>query len=385
MNRKRLAIGFVLGCVLLLGAAPTVAAQPAAAAPTATRLVTGLAGGAGSAIGPDGALYVTETMAGRITRVDPRTGATSTFASGLPRLNPAVGLGGAFDVAFLGSTAYALVTLVGADTGGKDKVGLYRVDGPDRFTVVADIGAFSVANPPKIAFKIDVPSGVQYALEPFQGGFLVTDGHLNRVLRVTVDGKVSEVIAFGNTAPTGLAVAGTRVYMGEAGPVPHLPADGKVLAFEANAPAAATVASGAPLIVDVEVGPGGQIFALAQGAFTPGDAAGAPAKPNSGTLVLADGRGGFTVVYGPLDRPTSLEFIGDTAYVVTLAGDIVKIAGIPGPPAAPATGTGGNLPGMPNTGAGGGQARLPGGWLLLGAAGALAGGAGLLRRRARRA
>jgi len=384
MNRKRLAIGLVLGCVLLLGSVPAVAAQPAAAAPTATRLVTGLAGGAGSAIGPDGALYVTETMAGRITRVDPRTGATSTFASGLPRLNPAVGIGGAFDVAFLGSTAYALVTLVGADTGGKDKVGLYRVDSPDRFTVVADIGAFSVANPPKLAFEFDVPSGVQYALEPFQGGFLVTDGHLNRVLRVTLDGKVNEVIAFGNTAPTGLAVAGTRVYMGEAGPVPHLPADGKVLAFEANAPAAATVASGAPLIVDVEVGPGGQLFALSQGVFTPGDAAGAPAKPNSGTLVLADGRGGFTVVYGPLDRPTSLEVVGDTAYVVTLAGDIVKIAGIPGPPAPPATGSGGNLPGLPNTGGGGGD-RLSLGWLVLLAGGALAAGGGLLRRRARRA
>ena len=29
-----------------------------------------------------------------------------------------------------------------------------------------------------------VPTGVQYALEPYRGGFLVTDGHHNRVLRV---------------------------------------------------------------------------------------------------------------------------------------------------------------------------------------------------------
>src|SRR5829696_7800998 len=46
-------------------------------APIAHRLVTGLQGGSGSTIGPDRALYVTESAAGRITRVDPKTGATT--------------------------------------------------------------------------------------------------------------------------------------------------------------------------------------------------------------------------------------------------------------------------------------------------------------------
>jgi len=53
-------------------------------------------------------------------------------------------------------------------------------------------------------------------------------------------------------------------------------------------------------------------------------------------------------------------------------------------PAAPATGSGGDLPGLPNTGAGGGT-DVPLGWLVLLAGGALAAGAGLLQRRARRA
>src|SRR5216117_1468716 len=71
----------------------------ASAAPTATQLVTGLQGAMGSTIGPDGALYVTEGAAGRISRVDPQTGEKTTFASGLP---PAViGIGGAIDVAFI--------------------------------------------------------------------------------------------------------------------------------------------------------------------------------------------------------------------------------------------------------------------------------------------
>jgi hypothetical protein len=33
-----------------------------------------------------------------------------------------------------------------------------------------------------------------------------------------------------------------------------------------------------------------------------------------------------------LDRPTSLEFIGDTAYVVTLTGEIWRIDGVLCPP-----------------------------------------------------
>jgi hypothetical protein len=65
--------------------------------------------------------------------VDPQTGEISTFASGLPK--EVVGLDGAIDAAFIGDTAYALVTLVGEDVGATDTVGIYRVDGPDSFTV----------------------------------------------------------------------------------------------------------------------------------------------------------------------------------------------------------------------------------------------------------
>src|SRR3954452_3092705 len=91
--------------------APAVAGAPsqAAAAPhddghshhhaSAALIVDGLEGTIGSTIGPDGALYVPESVLGQITRVDLRTGETSTFADGLP---PRIGdLGGAMDVAFV--------------------------------------------------------------------------------------------------------------------------------------------------------------------------------------------------------------------------------------------------------------------------------------------
>jgi len=296
-------------------------------AATAQLLVTGLQRARGSAVGPSGALFVTEAAVGRIARVDPRTGAVTTFASGLPT-SPAVP-GGVVDVAFIGGTAYALVTLVGPDVGGSDAVGIYRVDGPNSFTVVADIGAFSVAHPPSTGFS--VPTGVQYALERFRGGFLVTDGHHNRVLRVTRDGEITEFMTFGNIVPTGLEVRGNTVYMAEAGPVPHLPENGKVVAFGPKSTTVTEVASGVRLAVDVEFGRGRTLFALSQGVWD-GVAEGTPAAPNTGALMRVNGDGTVTTIIGGLDRPTSLEIIKNTAYVVTLGGEVWRVANIAEPP-----------------------------------------------------
>jgi hypothetical protein len=323
MNRKSLAIGLTLSFVIILGSVTVHAGPPA------TLLVAGLENGtgSGSAIGPGGALYVTEGAAGRISRVDPQTGEVTTFASDLP--TPIFPVGGVVDVAFIGQTAYALVSMVGTDIGGTDVVGIYRVDGPSTFTVIADLGQWSIDNPS--GSDVFVPSGVYYALEPFRGGFLVTDGHHNRVLWVTLDGEISELIAFGNIVPTGLAVSGNTVYMAEAGPVPHLPQDGKVVAFGPKSPTATEVASGARLPVDVEFGRGRKLYALSQG-YHSGGPAGSPAEPDTGALVEVNGDGTFTVITDGLDRPTSLEFIGNTAYVVTLGGEIWKIDDVSGPP-----------------------------------------------------
>lgn len=290
---------------------------------TAVMVASVLEGSEGSAIGPGGALYVAEGVAGRISRVDPRSGAVTTFASGLPASLFGVGGGGVVDVAFIGNTAYALVTGVGSDVGGTDVVGIYRVDGPTSFTVVADIGEFNLENPPTTAF--DVPTGFQYALETYRGGFLVTDGHLNRVLQVTLDGEVTELIAFGNIVPTGLATSGNTVYISQAGPVPHLPQDGKVVSLQRKSSTATEIASGAPLLVDVEFGRGQRLYALSQGVFPVGSEPGSPALPNTGALVAVNRNGTFSVITPGLNQPTSLEFVGNTAYIVSLTGQIWKI------------------------------------------------------------
>ena len=312
----------LLAAVSLAAIVPSAAtAHHRSSAGRPTLLAAGLEGGLGSTVGPDGALYFTESKAGRISRVNPRTGHVTTFASGLPKQIAAVGLGGAMDVAFLGHTAYALVTLVSPDVGGSDIDGIYRVDGRHTFTVVADIGTWAAAHPPNTDFF--VPTGVQYAMQPYRGGFLVTDGHHNRVLRVKLDGSVTEFRAFGDIVPTGLALRGNTVYMAEAGPIPHLPQNGKIVSFDAQSPVT-EVASGGPLMVDVELGRGHRLYGLAQGHWSDTDP-GTPADPNTGELLRANRDGTFSVLAEHLNQPTSFELLGHNAYVVTLGGEVWKI------------------------------------------------------------
>jgi hypothetical protein len=291
-----------------------------------TLLADGLQGTVGGTIGPDGALYVAEGALGQITRIEPSNGSETTFASGLPpRVIP---LGGAIDVAFVGTTMYVLVTLVGPEVGGNSVDGIYQMDESGDFTVLADLGTWSVEHPPLTPF--DLASGLQFALQPVADGFLVTDGHHNRILHVSSAGEVTQRIQFENIVPTGLAVTHGTVFVSQAGPVPHEPATGKVVSFPLNAPRphAHDVASGFSLLVDVESGPDGALYALSQG-DSPGDVPPAtPAKPDSGRLLLVNRDGSFSVLADKLDLPTSLDFIGDTAFVTTLNGEVWKITNV---------------------------------------------------------
>lgn len=329
MHGRRL---LLIGAALLALAAPSAAGATAPSghhhpAPEAHLLASGLEGASGSTVGPDGALYVTEGTLGRVSRVDPVTGAVTTFATGLPtRVVPA---GGAVDVVFRGWTAYVLVTIVGADVGGDDVVGVYRIDGPTTATPIADVGAFSLANPPTTDFF--VPTGAQYSIGAYRDGLLVVDAHHNRLLQVGLDGTITEVLTLGNVVPTEVEVTGRTVLLALAGPVPHLPEDGRLVSVRLPHGTMQEVAAGAPLLVAVERGPGGAVYVLSNGDFREGDPEGAPALPDTGALLRVGADGTFDVVVDGLDRPTSLEIEGRTAFVVTVDGEVWRIDGLGAP------------------------------------------------------
>jgi len=290
------------------------------------QLVTGLEELQGSTIGPGSDLYVTAPLTGSIWRVDRKSGQTSLFASGLPAriADPYFQGSGVVDVAFLGGKAYALVTGVAADMMGNDIVGIYRMDSPNTFTVIADIGAWSEAHPPQ--GDIFIATGYQYAIQTYKDGFLVTDGHHNRVLQVGLDGKIKELVAFDNVVPIGLAVQGNTIYVAQAGPIPHVPEDSKIVSFTTKSLTPRQLASGVGLehiglLTDVEFGPGGALYGILQGLWN-GPWEGAPAQPNTGAFVRVNSNGTFTILKDGLNQPTSVEIVGNTAYVVSLAGEV---------------------------------------------------------------
>ncbi len=157
-------------------------------------------------------------------------GATSTFATGLPVT------GAGRRVRRRLHRRHRVRAHQRRRTGHRrhDVGGIYRVDDIDDTTLIADTANWSIENPPDADYF--VPSGVQYAFVPFDDGFLVTDGHHNRLLFADLEGEVSEVAQFGNIVPTGLQVDGTKIYMAEAGPIPHDPATGRVVVARAKHP-----------------------------------------------------------------------------------------------------------------------------------------------------
>ncbi|MGR0318592.1 ScyD/ScyE family protein [Agromyces sp. ZXT2-3] len=321
MERNRaatIAATLALAFASALVPATANASPPGGAEPEVELLADGLTGPIGSTIGPDGALYVADRAGGEVVRIDTATGAVSPFTTGLPVTGP----GGVFDVAFVGETAYALISVVGPEVGGTGVGGVYRIDGIDDVTLIADTAQWSIDNPPDADYF--VPSGVQYAFVPYGDGFLVADGHHNRVLHVGTDGGISEVVQYGNVVPTGMQVVGSSVLIAETGPIPHDPATGRVVSLDPETTVTREIASGASLVVDVEAAACG-FYALSQG-DSPGDVEpGSPGLPDSGELLRIGGGGTFEVVVDGLDRPTSLSFDGDTAFIVTLDGEVLVI------------------------------------------------------------
>ena len=210
------------------------------------------------------------------------------------------------------------------------KNGLYRIERDGTPTLVADLGQWSIDNPPEPAFFVD--TGVHFAMEPYRGGFLVTDGHHNRVLWVDQHGAINEVATFGNVVPTGLETTAGQVFVTQMGPIPHLPEDGKVVAVRAGREPR-EVASGASMLIDVERGPRGRLYGLSQGQWD-GVGEGSRALPDTGRLVVVGRDGDLTPVLDGrgqelvLDRPTSVEFVGNTAYVVSVTGDVYRVDGL---------------------------------------------------------
>jgi hypothetical protein len=391
-------------------------------------LVSGLVQPRGVEVGPDGMLYVAESgnggdievtigegeesftllsgYTGRISRIDPETGARETVVDGLasnafPPEEPGAepeGVGPA-DVAFIGDNLYYLQTHAGEVYGTPDfATGIYRVSDNGDLTLIADIGAFNTANPVDAitsGTQVDVePGGNPYSMDVNNGVFYVVDGNHNRLMRVSTGGTITEVTEFPNhPVSTGIDFSGGTPYVGYLGQGPFMPDDGKVVSVNLSSGAITEHASGVSMITDVEFGPGGQLYALSFNDTTAGEF---PAfGPFTGSIQTVNDDGTMSLLVSGLSFATHLAFDGDTAFVanwgVTSQGEIVKIENFstveppaPAPtaaatqPAPAATATSPTGIAAPDTGAGSSEdgASIPL-IALLGVAGVVLAAAGL--------
>src|SRR5262249_49538019 len=136
------------------------------------------------------------------------------------------------------------------------------------------------------------------------------------------------LLQFGDVVPTGMARWGTDFYMSQSGPL--LPGDpateiGQVVAFDIKKLNPVEVVGGIPLPVDVEFGPGRVLYVLWHVTHVHYDYEGSPADPNTGALLRVNPDHTTTTVLSDINLPTSLKFIGNTAFIVCYTGEIWKI------------------------------------------------------------
>jgi len=410
VNLKLLLVPILAVALAMVVAVPVATAK--APAPTAgTKVVGGLLSPRGMKIGPDGMLYVAEAgsggatvvtvegsdshsgLTGRISKIDPSTGARTTVADKLPSNAGAEGDAvGPADVAFIGNQLYYVQTHGGTAYGfPSNPTGIYKVNSNGTVTLLADVGKFNEANlvtPLKDKTQQDIePGGNPYSMTVRDGAFYVVDGNQNQVMKVTSAGAISRLVDFPtHIVSTGITYSGTGpFFVGGLGTFPFAAADGAVYQVGNPSGAISKVASGYSSVTDVEFGPGGTLYALTFGDAATDPNAPAPWDFGSGKILKVNtSTGTMTPVVDGFTFTTGLIFSGDTAYIANngvsipglLDGEIWRIPNFsslaplpvasptPVPPAATPTaaGTSGVIT-APNTGTGGASDASSSNWL----------------------
>jgi hypothetical protein len=220
----------------------TAQAHAAASSVTVSTVASGLDNPRGLAFGPDGALYLAEAGHGgsncipggnpgggdlcvgatsRISRIDPATGARTTFAEGFASGADAHGFGatGLDGISWVGNTLYGIITgapqqFVGAPLPGpvldvaKRQLGqLVKVTAPGVWSTVAGVGRFDYdwAAAHKSLVPDQFPDANPYAVLALPNETWVVDAASNTLDRVGADGAV-QVEAFFPNPPVSDAV-----------------------------------------------------------------------------------------------------------------------------------------------------------------------------------
>jgi sugar lactone lactonase YvrE len=321
-------LALLVGISLLAACAPRATAEPFA---------TGLNQPRGMAFDDAGNLFVAEAGAaaigassGRVMQISPR-GELSVAVDGLPFTHlPDHGDVGAADVAMLGG---ALYVLTGEGHAALSRSVLRAL--PDRSAQpVASLLNFAAAglSPDLIGSGLVASNPYALAAAPDGRALYVADGASGRVLRVTLDGKISGFAALPHMPPlTGLAFGPDgRLYFANFSALPHAPGSGAIWAA-ARSGKLTPAATELTMPIDVGFDSVGSMYVLE---FSDGRRPAQPYAAGLGRLLRIERDGARTVVLDQLNYPTAMVFsrAGDLYIAVNGAwsapgqGAILKIA-----------------------------------------------------------
>jgi hypothetical protein len=338
-HRKPLPRLLSLLILVMFAALPVgfAAAQDATPTSGVTVIASGLTNPRGFTWGGDGTIYLalagtggTEPVVVEATPqpffpgqtasiVSVADGCPSTIADGLPSVLLAEPgwVFGATDVQILDGQLYALTSGSGDP---KMPNGVYWVGADGTLKSVADLAAWSQANPPKLKAPDYDPNGNFFDMEAGTDRLWITEAVGGRLLTVMQDGKIALVadLSDNHMVPSGLALDGqggayvafetTPPYTDGSSKVVHVAADGTVT----------DAWTGLTALTDIAMGPDGNLYAAE---MSTNNSTSAPfLQPNSGKIVRQTGPDSLEEVVTDVPYPAFIGFDAAGALVLDYPG-----------------------------------------------------------------
>ncbi len=306
-----------------------------------TVVATGLRNPRGMAFGPDGSLYIAEAgsagrtrveadpdprkvryhigMTGRVSRVTP-DGTQSVMVDGLPSaltahdddIGPAA-------MAVLDGRVYVITAAGGVPWGDATyDNGVFEVQPGGTVSRVFDYQGYNIRDPSlsrRTDPRADVPGGMPFGMTAFGGNLYTTDGNLEFVLQLTLDGQTQRLLEYptSNYVMTGITAGPDgALYFSELGGYPYFEGTGKITRLDL-AGNARYVWTGLTTPIGVAVANDGTLYATE---YT------APLKQweNTGRVLRRTPDGKVTVLATGLNFPTAIALGPDGALYVTNNG-----------------------------------------------------------------
>ncbi len=267
---------------------------------------------------------------GRISKVDP-TGQRTTVTENLPSTMSNSGdIIGVADIAFIGEKLYALL-FAGCSHGVQDvPTGIVRINFDGSHSVIADLGAWHVANPVANPGDDFEPEGNPYSMMTIHDKFYVVEANQGQLLKVKTDGTINRIVDISATykhiVPTVIDFHNGNFYVGNLGPFPAV--EGSSNIYKISPDGEIEIAeTGFTMILGLVFDNRGRLYVLENTTGNPFP------TPGTGRIIRVNHDGSRDVIATGLNLPTGMTYGPDGNLYVSQwgfgaaagGGEIVKV------------------------------------------------------------